>query len=63
MSKQFLVAIIVILTAFGLYMTAINFANRINDGIICERPAVVPELREEFYFAAGTPISRSVMVQ
>jgi len=66
MSKPFLTALVAIFAAFAGYewWLASHLA-ALNDDVMerCVKPSEVMRWREEFYFAAGTPISRSVMVR
>lgn len=68
MSKPFYLALALIFAAFSAYEVWLNgHLSRLNTEAmavlsVCEKPARVPPVPQVFYFQAGTPISRSVMV-
>jgi hypothetical protein len=65
MSRQFYLALATAFAGFGCFELYLNLSLRsLNDDVLerCLKPDVLPEVRQEFYFAAGAPISRTVMV-
>ena len=65
-SKGFLVATIFLLVLFGAFFALLWLAEaRAHERTLesCPKPTQTPEREQVFYFAANTPISRTVMVR